>query len=59
MSLARMTTEVQVFPTVRRIDTASSRADGDKKEANPMRILLTLTALITLAACDVPFVPLI
>ncbi|KIN75292.1 hypothetical protein Z945_121 [Sulfitobacter noctilucae] len=32
---------------------------AQNKMRQKMRVFLTLTALLTLAACDVPFVPLI
>lgn len=44
------------------IDRPVFSNDLAEKQDNPrhsMRILLTLTALTMLAACDVPFVPLI
>lgn len=33
--------------------------DRKKQRSSSMRIVLILTALLTLAACDVPFIPLI
>jgi hypothetical protein len=43
-----------------RLDYIARAPDcGEKQRGNSMRVLIILATLITLAACDIPFVPLI
>lgn len=46
--------------TTQYLDTYLYNTDSERKLMRyPMRVFLTLSALLILAACDVPFVPLI
>jgi hypothetical protein len=46
--------------TTQYLDTYLYKTDSERKlMRSPMRVILTLSALLILAACDVPFVPLI